>query len=1069
MVRTIRTQPPSRRPHRMKHQNNEEVVLRFEVQTLEGCHQRLCVIIWKRDWLEAGNRCSFDRCESAPGKAILPVFRLGFGVSANRERDFLEFRSFPVLIPLNRPYLTLATLRGSILHLCSSPRRFRVRRRLIAQCGINWIFAATCSHQPLSVKQMMKQNLIVLLVMLTATPALAEQDAPDKISPEQLKFFETKIRPVLIKECYGCHSNKSGNVRGGLRLDTRELTLLGGSSGPAIVPGEPDESFLYTAMTHEDFVMPPKRKLSQEIINDFREWIEMGAPDPRVTKVAEIQSTISEEDIQEAKESFWAYQKPVHSKPPATENADWAKTDIDRYVLARLEQAQLPAPEDAEPYKVLRRLCFDFVGLPPNPEQVRFFTKMWKEQGADRAITLVVDRLLEKDQYGERWGRHWLDVARFGESTGREVNMTFPHAWRYRDYVIDSFNEDKPFDRFIEEQIAGDLLPVKSDGQWAKNLVATGFLAMGSKNLNEQNRVQFAADLADEQIDTTTRVFLGMSVACARCHDHKFDAIPQTDYYAMAGIFNSTITYFGNPPSEYGNFTGVQARRSSSLLVLPVDDPNPYDKKYSAKELADLKKEMQDTLADAVQARRNLQAGGGTSPQAAQRQRLRTANELSVLSAKLAVVDDQGNPRSYCMGVQDHDQARDARVLARGEIDQAGQSVRRGFPRVLSDGDVQIKKGSGRLELARWIASEENPLTARVMVNRIWEKMIGRGLVTSTENFGVTGQAPSHPQLLDYLAVRFVQSGWSVKDLIREIAQSRVYRITASFNERAHEYDPDNALLWRANPRRLDAEAIRDAMLLVSGEIDFARPRGSEVAKAGYVRVRDGILGDPREKAREALESMMADRMRQARNAAQSRADQFRGDGGRSRFGGRFGGNSGRPFQQAQQNRRPQDFQRRRFGGFRPGNAPQPMAQPADVYARVTSALDMNDAKFRSVYLPIVRDEVPRSLEVFDFPDAATVTGKRETSSTANQALYLMNNSFVLSQSNAFAKRLQSESPKVSDQLSSAFILAYGRPPTSGERSATARFIRDFGGARGDMLTTFCQSLFASAEFRYID
>lgn len=914
---------------------------------------------------------------------------------------------------------------------------------------------------------MMNRTLFAAtLAFFLAAPSAAEQ-----LSPEELKFFETKIRPVLIKECYGCHSNKSGNVRGGLRLDTKELTHIGGSSGPGIVPGELEESLVYNAITHEDFVMPPKRKLPQEVIDDFRKWIEMGAPDPRVTKVAEIQSTITEEDLQEAKESFWAYKKPAKVEPPAVGHADWSKTDIDRYVLAKLEEARLPVPDDAEAYKVLRRLCFDLVGLPPSPDQVDYFQQMWKKVGADQAIARVVDRLLDKDQFGERWGRHWLDVARFGESTGREVNMTFPHAWRYRDYVIDSFNADKPFDRFIQEQIAGDLLPVKTDEQWAKNLIATGFLAMGSKNVNEQNRVQFAADLADEQIDTTTRVFLGMSVACARCHDHKFDAIPQTDYYALAGIFGSTTTYFGNPPSEFGSFSGVQARRTSSLLLLPVDDPNPFDKRYTSKELSDLKREIQDKLAEAANLRRNRQGGGDSNnARTALQQRLRTANQLSELSAKLAVVDDQGNPRSYCMGVQDHNQPKDARVLVRGEIDQPGQVVPRGFPSVLRDGDERIEKGSGRLEFAKWIASEDNPLTARVMVNRIWQNMMGQGIVTSMENFGVTGQAPSHPELLDYLALRFVESGWSVKAIVREIASSRVYRISSAFDERAHEYDPDNALLWRANPRRMDAEAIRDAMLLVAGDIDFQRPRGSEVAKAGYVRVRDGILGDPREKMRAAFTSMMAERSRQG----------YRGGG--QGFGGqpRFGGQPGRRGQDSFRGRMPAGQRPgaprpgMQAGGMRPGGMQIGMGPQVDLFRKyVTNALDMYNAKFRSVYLPIVRDEVPRSLEVFDFPDASMVTGARESSNTANQALYLMNNPFVIQQSEAFAKRIANENDKLADQFAQAFVLAYGREPTSGERAATSKFVRTFGARdasqRDEMMTTFCQSLFASAEFRYID
>ncbi len=689
-----------------------------------------------------------------------------------------------------------------------------------------------------------------LPLCLLGAPVTAQQP-----TPEEVNFFESKIRPVLVRECFGCHSSQAGNVRGGLRLDSKELTQLGGSSGPAVVPGDLEASLLFNAINHEDFEMPPKRKLPAAVVDDFRKWIEMGAPDPRETNIAEIKSSIREEDIVNARQSFWAYQPPTQQEIPKVADATWPDNEIDHFVLARLESSDLKPAVDAAAFQVIRRLCFDLVGLPPTPDQIESFQSDWK-QSPQEAVATVVDELLDQEQFGERWGRHWLDVARYAESTGREVNMTFPHAWRYRDYVIDSFNQDKPFDQFVREQIAGDLLPAKSDAEWTQNLIATTFLAIGPKNVNEQNRVQFEADLIDEQIDATTRVFLGTSVACARCHDHKFDAIPQTDYYALAGIFRNATTYFGNPPSEFGNFSTAQTRRSSSLLRLPIDDPNPFDKRYTPEELASLRQQLNDKMREAAEGRRNL-AAVGAGPQNAIRNRLRLSNEMAQLSAKLAVVDQDGNPRSYCMGVQESESPPlNARLLVRGEIAQPAQEVERGFPQVLCSHSESIDPAnSGRRELADWIGSDRNPLTARVMVNRIWQQLIGQGIVTSTENFGVTGQAPSHPELLDHLAVRFVDSGWSVKTLVREITTSHVYRISSEFDEASHQYDPDNALMWRANPRRLDAEAIRDAMLSISGEIDLERPRGSEVAKAGYQRVNGGFLGDPREASRKVMES----------------------------------------------------------------------------------------------------------------------------------------------------------------------------------------------------------------------
>jgi hypothetical protein len=914
--------------------------------------------------------------------------------------------------------------------------------RLIASCALIWILASASSAQSLTA--------------------------------EQSKFFETKIRPVLVKECYGCHSGKAGNARGGLQLDNQRLTHLGGDSGAGIVPGDLEQSLVFNAITHEDFVMPPKRKLSDDVIEDFRKWILMGAPDPRTTEIAEIRSTISQEDISKAKRDFWAYQHPSKPALPEVSDSQWPRTEIDQFVLHSLEMANIQPNADADAYKVLRRLCFDLVGLPPTPEQIDFFQKKWSVS-PDTAIAWVVDRLLEKPQFGERWGRHWLDVARYAESTGREVNMTFPHAWRYRDYVIDSFNEDKPFDRFVQEQIAGDLLPVDDDEKWSENLVATSFLALGTKNVNENNGRQFAADLVDEQIDTTTRVFLGTSVACARCHDHKFDAIPQTDYYAMAGIFQSTRTYFGNPPSEFGTLTDAQTKRTSSLILLPIDDPNPFDKKMTLAELAEARQEISDMGRQILESRRNRNNPGNAG--ASQANILRLSSQRARLSAQLAVVDDEGNPRSYCMGVQDSDSTSDARLLVRGEVNELGQIVPRGFPQVLSDHSLSVAPNkSGRLELARWIGSAENPLTARVMVNRVWQHMLGQGIVTSTENFGVTGQTPSHPELLDYLAVRFVDSNWSVKTLVRAIATSRVYRMSSEYDERKFEYDPDNSMLWRANPRRLDAEAMRDAMLAISGELETQRPRGSEVAKAGFVRVRDGRLTDPRERVREvasklspAMQQIVRQRMQQGRGGNGSSSDPIGGarngygpgDGQRPSFRDRLSGGN-----------RAGAASRFGRGGFRGRPSMTEVESAKNSFANILnkSELDVEAAKYRSVYMPIVRDEVPRSLDVFDFAESSMVVGTRESSNTPNQSLYMMNNDFVLAQSKAFASRLANEQHSLNEQIKQAFVMTYGRSPTSGERKATAQFLSSIRRSAGsESLALLCQSLFASAEFRYLD
>jgi hypothetical protein len=806
--------------------------------------------------------------------------------------------------------------------------------------------------------------------------------------------------------------------------------LRGGDSGPAIVPGDLDASLFFGAITHSDFVMPPERKLSDAQIADFRDWILDGAPDPRIAPQTETpQSTIDDATIAEAKATFWAYQVPQSIPPESSAVDDASITLIDRYLIERRREAGLEPAGEATAEVVLRRICFDLVGLPPTPEQLRWFRQAYQAD-ADAAVAHVVDRLLDTPQYGEHWGRHWLDVARYAESTGREVNMTFPHAWRYRDYVIDSFNADKPYNEFVQEQIAGDLMPAKTDREWTEQLIATAFLALGTKNVNEQTAAQFAADLADEQIDTTTRIFLGTSVACARCHDHKFDPIRQTDYYAMAGIFRSTKTFFGNPPSEYGSGGVLQQRRKSSLLLLPIPDDESIGPSYRPEELERMREQVRSIQSELVELR--SRGRDEVRPQ----QRIRLINQLGDLSAKLAVVDEDGRPRSYCMGVQDQDRVGDAPLLVRGEIDQPVDPVPRGLPEVLYEGAFEPKPGtSGRLELARWIGSDDNTLAARVMVNRIWHHVFGQGLVPTTEDFGMTGTPPSHPELLDHLAIEFVESGWSVKAMIRQMMRTRAYRMQSTFNAENHQQDPDNRLLWRANRKRLGAESIRDAMLSVAGELDTGRPGGSRVAEAGYMRVRDGNLQDPRERIRQAVQNAVAERRQQFEASL------------RSRFGNRRGGRF---------------FPRREsLGGMMSAGDSAASADDA-------GSLDCVAENIRSVYLPIVRDFVPRSLEVFDFPDASLVTGTRETSNTPNQALFMMNNPLTLRLSESFADRILAEADGTDGRIDLAFRLAYGRPPSSDERRASHQYLRESGLPPRSATAAFCQALFAAAEFRYL-
>ena len=856
--------------------------------------------------------------------------------------------------------------------------------------------------------------VVVLIGFANPRGILSAQETKEaqEITAEQLRFFESRIRPVLAKECYSCHSARTGATRGGLMVDTQNALAVGGDSGPAIVPNDLEESLLWSAINYEDYSMPPEKMLSEKVIEDFRKWIEMGAPDPRVIKATEVTSTITAEDIEKGRE-FWAFKKPEKPAVP-TSQRKWAETDIDRFVSHKLELEKLRPAKDASAETVLRRLTFDVVGLPPNPDQISKFKKQFKRD-PQAAIESAVDELLASEQFGERWGRHWLDLARYAESSGREVNLTFPNAWRYRDYVIDSFNKDKPYDRFIQEQIAGDLLPVKTDEQWAENLTATGFLALGPKTLSERNGRQFSLDLVDEQVDVTTRVVLGVSVACARCHDHKFDPIPQADYYAMSGIFENTSTHYGTIDTQ-------QNRRPSNLLISPISDSRLNSRKLSPQEMEDLKKQLADaksSLRDAMRARRSMRSSGGNgnSTTGSDMNVARSSSAAAALEAKLNSYDDSGNPVTHVMGVQSVEKIEPTRVLVRGEFDQPGQIVDRGFPQVLCGQPKVVKSNStGRLELARWMGSDENPTTARVMVNRIWQHMMGNGIVRTPENFGSTGQAPTHPELLDYLALRFVEQNWSVKSIIRDIALSRIYRTSSQYDRASFESDPENLLLWRYPPKRLEAEALRDSMLMIGGQIDLERPYASVIASSGGGVVRNGFIV---------------------------------GVNGRSRGG---------------QGDRRSRFRQRTSG--------------RDAVFTLSNVDQVAD--FRSVYLPVVRNGALRPMDVFDFAEPSMVVGKRETSNTPDQGLYFLNNPFVIEQSENFAKRLIQETDGVEAQIRLAFLWAFGRDATSPEISAAMDFYQSFdvtrrfrdrnsGSVEHQKLSAICQGILASAEFRILN
>ncbi len=657
-------------------------------------------------------------------------------------------------------------------------------------------------------------------------------------SDADLAFFEKNIRPVLIKSCYECHSAEADKLKAGLALDARAALLKGGDSGSAVVPGKPEESLLIASLRHTDpdLEMPPDKqggKLDDAVIADFVEWVKRGVPMPVTQTLLSEQMTDKSVRLT-ARMDHWAF-KPVQDSPaPTVKNANWPRTEVDRFVLAELEKKGLAPVADAEPAALLRRVHLDLTGLPPTAEQVTAFLAAPSES----RIEGVIDELMKSPQFGERWGRHWLDVARYAESSGKETDFAYPQAWRYRDYVIKAFNADMPFDQFIREQIAGDLFEARDDKERAELLIATGFLAIGPKSHIEKNPLQFEMDVVDEQIDTVSQAFLGMTMACARCHDHKYDPVSQRDYYALAGIFRSTDT-------KFGTIKVIQNNNPGTLVPLPAGAQQPNAlQPLSSRERTRLENAIAQNAARIAELTKNREFASAEF--------VRTRLRLETDRAHLAAYEADGTPKQFVTCVLERDRPRDSALLLRGEVEKPGDMIPRGLPMLAGDMSP-IESGSGRKELAAWISSPDNPLTARVIVNRVWLHLFGQGIVTTPDNFGLSGQAPSHPALLDHLATRFVNEGWSIKKLIRELMTSRTYALSTTHDAKNFEADPDNTLLWRMTPRRLDAESIRDAMLLTAGKLDLTPPKGSAVGAYG-----EGYVTGVNTQTRGALDQVLA-------------------------------------------------------------------------------------------------------------------------------------------------------------------------------------------------------------------
>jgi hypothetical protein len=620
------------------------------------------------------------------------------------------------------------------------------------------------------------------------------QSAP--IGEEDLAFFEKRIRPLLVAKCYECHSAEADELEGDLLVDSRATIRRGGTGGPAVVPGDLAKSRLIEAVRYANpnLQMPPDEKLSSEEIADLERWVKIGAPDPRSTATKYVGKPI---DLAAARR-FWSL-RPIAAPPlPEVKNSAWPRTDIDRFVLAKLEQHGLSPAADADKRTLIRRATYDLIGLPPTPDEVAAFLADESEQ----AFARVVDRLLASPRYGERWGRHWLDVVRYADTAGDNSDYPIPQMHRYRDWVIEAFNRDLPYDEFVRDQIAGDLRGGKTDEERYERIIATGYLA-NSRRFGSRVDDYPQHLTIEDTIDNLGRAFLGSSLACARCHDHKFDPYTTRDYYGLYGVFQST---------RYP-WPGIELDKRQRDFV-PLVPPGKLAELQQA--AAARAKEQEKLDAQAEKLKEALgKAADADKPAAKQRleeaeRRAREHREQPPVFETAYAVADSSSPQ-------------DAAVQLKGDPARTSDVVPRHFPAVL--GGSELPPGlatSGRAELAEWLLSEENPLPARVMVNRIWQHHFGRGIVPTPNDFGKQGKPPTHPELLDFLATRFRTGGWSIKSLHRLIVNSRTYRQSSARDARATAEDPANDWLAGFPRRRLDAEAIRDTLLVLGGNLELS-------------------------------------------------------------------------------------------------------------------------------------------------------------------------------------------------------------------------------------------------------
>jgi hypothetical protein len=859
-------------------------------------------------------------------------------------------------------------------------------------------------------KSMRKKNAVRIpgwIVVLGTPGFLASLPAA-----EDTAFFDSKVLPILQQRCFECHSHDK-KIKGGLALDSRSGWEEGGDNGPAIKPGQHEASLLIKAVRYVDaeFEMPPKGKLPADEIAILEEWVKLGAPDPRSTGDQKEKKGI---DLAEGRK-FWAFQPVANPSLPVVNDTEWPLDPLDHFILKPLEEKGIKPEGDADRYTWLRRVSLDLTGLPPSEEDVQSFA----QDTTPRAFEKVVDRLLNSQAYGERWARHWLDLTGYADMIGTSNSVFAEYAWRYRDYLINAYNADKPFNEFVQEQIAGDLMPAKSIEDRAENIVATGFLMVGDIEIVNPDKAKMEADHIDTQVNKIGQTFLGMTLGCVRCHDHKFDPIGLEDYYGIAGFLTSSpsshkmpdmgvwstlnSTVLPETPGQLAERKKVEAETQQRIASLKVEQKTLTDEKAAvAKQLASLGKADAPTFQVAAatdNAEREIAPAEPAKPTTDRDALTKRSDDLDAQIKRLgetikhAEFFQDKTPRAYAMS--DGSAPADMPVYVRGNPYTPGTVMPRGVLRVASwDEFPAIPAGqSGRLQFADWLADKRNPLTARVAVNRIWQKLFAVGVVPSVDYFGTRGDAPTNLELLDHLATQFMQGGWSQKQFLRMLVLSRTYRLSSANDPAAMKLDPENKLFWRMNRQRLDAEALRDSMLAISGEL---------IRESGGPAL---VLENPENCGSLALK------------------------------------------------------------GVNPPNYKHSKPRPSQEFER-------------TIYLPVFRSGTAgpdRLRTVFDFVDPAGIAGQRSQTVVPTQSLFLLSNDLLRKRSEVLADKLIAAEPDESARLETLWLRVLNRPITDAEREEATAFL---AGVEPLITTTkdrpvldsikwqeLCHSLFASNEF----